>query len=180
MDSALLMSPPAHVIDIVDELKRCLHLAPHLAHFVVVKPYDLGLHWESQYCALELKHIDDAFSFRPKDLLELPHQWDGLANAFNSRGRSGMLVQFCFGLTPKQKKRLGWDGWLLDLTFFISTAILGDKGLDYLFTLEELMSEHLRIDKADGIYNLEPLWTNPYASNTKHQTILLYDQMNST
>lgn len=170
---ALQMNPPAHVVDIMDELKSVLHLAPHLAKFVKEKPYDLGLNWEGRYIALELKLVKDAFSFRPQDLLEMPHQWNGLVSAHNSQAPSGMLVRFRFALTPKQKKLFPEvEGWLLDLTFFLSTAILADKGLEYSFSLRELLTEGLLIPQVGGIYNLEPLWKNPYASDMSQRKIL--------
>lgn len=172
--AAAKLLPKSHVVDIVDELKSVLFLYPDLANRVVQKPYDLGINWQGHYVALELKKVKRAFSFRPHDLFEPPakgqtesHQWLGLKEAAESGATAGMLVQFCFALTDKQKAKYNWPRYLLDLTFFISSDIIESLGLDYCFELDELREKHLQIEKTGGVYNLEPLWKNHFQSVTK-------------
>lgn len=166
--AAARLLPKSHVVDIPDELKAVLFLYPDLANRIVLKPYDLGINWRGHYVALELKLIKSGFSFRPVDLLEktekedISHQWLGLKEAADSGATAGMFVQFCFGVTDKQKARYGLTRYLLDLTFFISSDIIAEVGLGYRFELDELRERHLQIEKKNGIYDLTPLWRNHF------------------
>lgn len=160
----------AHVVDLVDEIKNVLFLYPDLANRIVAKPYDLGINWRGHYVALELKKVKRGFSFRPEDLFEPPrkgetesHQWLGLKEAADSGATAGMLVQFCFAVTDKQKAKYNLERYLLDLTFFISSDIIAEVGLDYRFELDELRAKHLQIEKQNGLYDLKPLWRNHFA-----------------
>lgn len=151
-----------HVVDIVDELKRAISVFPEMAgklkNFIIEKPYDLGLHWNGNYCALELKKITDAWSFVPRNILEMPHQLEGLLEAYNTGGYSGLLVQFRFGITPAQKAKYNIDSWVLDLTFYIPTAILD---IDHKYTFKELQEQHIVIPKIleKDLLDLSPIWT---------------------
>lgn len=168
--AAARLLPKSHVVDIPDELKDVLFLYPDLANRIRQKPYDLGINWQGHYVALELKLVKRGFSFRPVDLFEPPkppatesHQWLSLKEAAESGASAGMFVQFCFAVTDKQRAKYALERYLLDLTFFISSDIIEEVGLDYRFELDELITRHHLIEKKQGQYDLSSLWKNHFA-----------------
>lgn len=156
------------LIDQPDELKRAIQafpgMAPKLSKFIMQKPYDLGFLHKGKYAALELKKVKDSFSFIPRNLLEMPHQWNGLRGVLKNGGSSGMLVQFKFSMREKQRQKYHIDGWLLDLTFWLPTGILD---LDHSYTLGELQSSGILVPKVDGVYDLSVIWKNKKNRNSK-------------
>ena len=150
------------LVDQTDEIKRAIavfpEMAPKLSRLIVEKPYDLGFFHKKKYCAMELKKVTDAFSFVPRALLEMPHQWNGLQGIARQGGASGMLVQFKFALNEKQKQKYHIDSWLLDLTVWLPTAIMD---LDHRYTLGELQESGTLIPQQGLLFDLSPIWKIP-------------------
>lgn len=135
------------VLDIPDELKSIMNMLPSdlqkiLANRIKKKPFDLGMLYQGIFCALELKLFKREWAFVPRNVLEMPHQYDGLKGVYDNGGISGMLVCFNRGLTAKDKKRLNWDSWLLCLTFFLPFDIID---IDKSYSVEELISMKLEV-----------------------------------
>ena len=147
------------LVDQPDELKRAIQAFPELAaklsKFIIKKPYDLGFLYKGKYVALELKKIKDSFSFIPRNIMEMPHQWDGLRGVLRKGGSAGLLVQFKFTLQEHQRTKYKIDSWLLDLTFWLPASIMD---IDHSYTLGELQRTGTLIPKTDGVYDLSLIW----------------------
>ena len=153
-----------HLVDIPDELKNALavfpELAPKLKGFIRKKPYDLGFLSQGRYCGLELKRITDAFSFVPRNVFDVDGvQHEQLQECRREGGFGGLLVNFRFAVTAKQKEKMDMKSWLLDLTYLVPSAIID---VDHRYTLRELQTDSriIELKHVDGLYDLEPIWTS--------------------
>lgn len=145
-----------HLVNLEDEIKNILpalspEVAAVLAKRIPAKPYDLAFLHKGKYVALELKVETQDLTVNLQNIVEA-HQFRGLREVALCGGVSGVLVRVKKGLTLPQKKRLGIENaWAVDLTYFISSAIMESKAS---WSIEALETEALRIDKHKDVYDL--------------------------
>ncbi len=89
----------------------------------------------------------------------MPHQWQGLKQVWDLGWWSGLLIQFKYGVKKSAEKvKYNLDTWLLNLTFWLPTAIID---IDHRYTLDECIDHHILIPRIENekLLDLSKLWT---------------------
>lgn len=142
-----------HVIDIPDDAKAMLKFAPELAGMVEEKIYDCGLLHNGRFCGLELKHVNDSFTFARSKVAK--HQEDALVEARACGGLAYVLVNFRMSVWGKNIAKYKASGFLLNRVFAIPIEILLSGNSWTILELEKVAIEcHIK----NNLVDLSPLW----------------------
>ena len=142
------------LIDIPDEGKKMVALAPNLAHLIVQKPYDLGLLHNGTYAAIELKNETTSLTFNTAKIED--HQIRNLKHVVSCGGLGFILLRFKKGLTKRDQKRLKTTSYSIDKAFCIGVEWIKDKSLPIELLIEECVELPFNVFSQE--YDLRVLW----------------------